>query len=263
MENPNLGQNPRRKQICRVQRIEVVSTFRLDEAVVLSVGPRLQALQRRFGGEILTLNVPRGAPPDLPRVALVLKNTLLHVGLTRFQFIMEPPGHVRGSFYESMEFARSRVTQMLPILYRGKRPHHWTGAIAGLAYPSDLATTSRGVDAAATVFSRLLKLDWDPGSLAGLKIEIGREQRGYFKNYVLSGYEETEIRMPVPPKQRFVRVNVAQGELKEVGLGIQIDVNNRPMKGHRQPISDMGAVLDELTAAYESLPEDLNLEGIV
>ena len=246
----------------RVERIEIVSAFTRDEAVLLKHGPQINALAQRLRGTVSTLNAPDRSPPELPRLVVRFEDSLLQVGFNRYQIVMEPPKHVSGSYDDAIEYARNRVRPILKDL-TNSGAYEWTGIVVECVFPQDLSRFRSGNQAVHPVFSRLTTLDWPEDELASFDLRLGLRRNGYFRSYVISGYEIRELQFMTPPGVTRVAIDTTQGRVTETGYSIVLDVNNRPLQSKAGPITDLEAGLREHAAAYSSLSDDLNLRGLL
>lgn len=250
--------------LARVDTIEVVTTFKPDPAVVLTIAPHLQAVQKAAGGTILTLNVPEGAPPELPRLVLQLPDALLRVASGRFSFVLKPPTHIATSFGEVLEYAKNRVIPMLSKLVKARLKYGWSGVISNVEFPED--PSGRGsMQAIRPVIERLVNLPWPIDSFATFDLQIGRRVNSLFYNYRITGYETRELGFKgrVGQPIRIAATDLDKAPISEVGVQIAIDINNKARKARNAPLADLNVLMAAMASAHDSLTTDLNLEGII
>jgi hypothetical protein len=248
----------------KVERFEIVSAFRRDDTVVLACGPSLRELSEQFAGRLISLNVPDRAPPELPRLVVRFEGMLLQVGLNRFQIVLEPPQHIATSYIEALQYCKNRSFPLLESLLSAKAiKYEWSGVIAVLAVPQDLATTKSALGAAGIIFPRLTKLDWDTTNLASFRLQAGYKNNDYFRNYILEGYEVRSMEIDAPLNVSRIEIDPTDFPVSEVGFNLTLDVNNKPCESKSTPLPDLSATLTEHERAFLSLETDLNLGGLL
>jgi hypothetical protein len=245
-----------------VENFNVVLSFTRDDAIVLTCGPQLKEAQRRFGGQLFTVNVPDKAPPSLPRLVLRLDNALLHVGLDRFEFVTEPPRHVAGVFGEALDFAQNRVVPILELLLESGVSYEWTGVVANIEYPEEPRQSASAREAVAPLVQRLVRLDWQSSDLRTFNLQIGRIVDGYLRNYTFSGYEVRNLE-PTEPTTPTQSLTEREGALVEVGIQVSLDVNNKLSQEKSGPIADLGSIIVQQAHAFGSLANDFNLQELL
>lgn len=243
-----------------VERLELVSAFKRDPSVYLAKGPQLAALAKRYGGQIVSVNTPEHAPPELPRFVLRFERAVFQVALNRFQLVAEPPAHVSSSYEEAIAFAANLARPVLQDLFADASPaFEWTGIIASLNFPT-LTGKQSAMQAAGPLLERLTTLSWPLEELATFELKVGRRTNGFFRNYQISGYEIREVAVAVPKGARRVELKLAESPVLEVGTTVTVDVNSRPAPDRSSAVSDLELTLAEHGRAVASLAADLNLE---
>jgi len=246
----------------RLERIEVVSAFSRDEAVLLKQGPKISSLAQRLRGAVSMLNAPDRAPPELPRLIVRFEDSMLQVGLDRYQIVMEPPKHVSGSYEDAVEYARNRARPILQELAEAAA-YEWTGIVAECLFAQDKNRFRSGTSAVYPVFTRLTNLGWPENELATFDLRLGLRRNGYYHSYVVTGYEIRELQVVAPPGVTRVAVDASQGRIAETGYSIVLDVNNRPFQPKSGPLDDLESAFREHASAFVSLGQDLNLRGLL
>jgi hypothetical protein len=248
----------------RVERIELVSAYRRDPAVYLTKGPAISAIAGRLSGEIITVNTPEHAPPELPRLVIRFERAVLQIGLNRFHFVAQPPTHVASSFSESLTYAASFAEPVFRELFDGGTPaFEWTGIVATLSYPVPRETAPTGIEAAGPVYKRLTNLSWNSDELASFDLRVGRRINGFYRNYSISGYQAGPIAVEVPAGATSIEIDVEKVPALEVGVSISLDVNSKPTAIRDDALADFSRTVNEARSAFESLVGDLNLGGIL
>ena len=100
----------------KISRQEIVVSFEIDSSIVLTCGQAIKNIQKKLGGNILSINTPEDAPPFTPRIILNLKDTIMHLGLDRVHIITIPPSHVSDEIEKSSKFTFQRVTNPVIIM---------------------------------------------------------------------------------------------------------------------------------------------------
>lgn len=240
----------------------MVSAFTLDETVLLTTGREIQELNGLLESRLVPLNVPEAAPPELPRLVLQTKSLVLNVCLNRFQFMLTPPDHVAGSYDETLEYVTKQVRPHLAVLFGSSVEYEWSGMVTTTKYPKDLDTTPTAIAAVRPVFEQLIDLDWNSDELASFNLKVGRTSGGYFKTFEISGYAIRHFDVMATPGRRFV-VDHSEGEIAEVGLQMQVDVNNKPTASGGSATEDYDLVAAEHQMAFLGMPESLQLSEII
>lgn len=246
----------------RVEQVQVVSAFTLDEQVVLNRGGQVAEIARVLGAEATPLNVPDRAPPELPRIIVKLGDALVGVGLNRCELRLSPPDHIRGDFDDAMTYVQERWT---PVLKGIATPEtfEWSGAVVDLETSVPLEAARTGARAAHPAFANLTTLKWSEDELTTFQLQVGRRVGNFNRNYTVSGFETRQIEVSAPPGSRSLLVNAEVGTLIDLGVKVILDINSRPARVHDDPIDDAQTVFDELRRASNTLADDLNLAGIL
>lgn len=253
-----------RKEEMKISQIRFVTNFKLDEEILLSCGPSLQKVQKSLNGKLITLNVPKSAPPETPRAIIKSSDTLLNICLNRFDIITRPPAHIIKSYKSSGNFARTRMESILNILYSETLGYEWEGIITIIEYPEN-TTGLAAIKIVTPIFDKLVNVSRDDRDLASFQLQFGFAEDSFFKNFTLNGYENRDINLKinVPIEMPRIRIDVEKYPISESGLQITIDINNKPQKIKENPIEDFNTLLVENFITFDNLEEKLNLEGIL
>jgi hypothetical protein len=229
---------------------------------LLTWGPKIREITQRFSGVLSTLNAPDGAPPDLPRAIVQFPDSLLQIAPARLHLALEPPSHVASSYDEALDFAFNRARPLFDSLM-DPESYQWTGIVVVLAYPQNGSNAQTSVDASRPFFERLTTLSWDTELLATFELKAGLKQGSFFRNYVVSGYETRQVVIAPNSPDASIQVDIRDSALIELGVNITIDINNKPADEKLGIIPDLIATFKEHEAAFLTLPNDLNLVGVI
>ena len=242
--------------------MQIVAAFEFEQSIVLSIGPSLKQLQKKLGGQILTINAPDGAPPPLPRIVLKLEDTILKIGLDRFDITTRPPSHVSQDMVKSCKFAGQRassiISELTPcILYK------WAGVITTFEYPEEPLISKSAIEAAKPIFDKLINIARGDRDLSLFQLQFGLKDNDHFKTYTISAFEGREIKLDSPVDKRFVEIDLKEHPIFECGIQIILDVNNKPCVVNKDPLEDINKILSKQIDLYGNFSSDLNLEGIL
>jgi hypothetical protein len=247
----------------RINSYEVVLVFEIDDTIVLSLGPSLKSLQRNLGGKLVTINAPEDAPPPLPRIILKLDDSVLKLGIDRISISINPPSHVKSNINKASKFALQRTISIVKDLLASIPPYKWCGIITELEFPSKPDTYKLAIEAITPVADRLINIDRSVKDLASFQLQYGTKEDSFFTNYTISGYESRNIKLISKNKKGFVVVGSDDYKVLECGIRIMLDINNKPGGATEDPIKDIENILNKTNKLSDSLPIDLNLEGIL
>ncbi len=246
----------------RVASFQLVTGFRLDPTIVLTCGKALQKLQKTVGGNLLSINVPDGAPPFLPRAALRLQDSILGVALERFEVSAVPPAHVAEDVGAAVQFAVQRGMSVLSLLAADMPPYEWSGIIMVLQYPELPLVSTDARRAAEPFFDRLLTIGRKERELSSFQARFGFREGDFFVTYGVTAYETRHIEIPVKSNQQVI-IDAKEFPLKECGLQVVVDINTKPIGVLRGPLEDQQALLAEAAKKSHHLAQELNLEGML
>lgn len=248
----------------KVTQLQSVACFEKNEGIVLSVGQKLQDLQKRLGGQLLTLNVPDGSPPEMPRAVLRTSDTVINVCFNRFDIATRPPKHISTDFASVSNFSRLRVEPILSTLFSESISYSWTGTVVDYSFPRN-GTYDSAIKAIVPIYDKLINIERNNRELASFQLQYGFKDNGLFKNFNLSGYETRNIDlkgMRLPPG-RTLELDVTQFPIAETGLQLKADINNRSAVNKVSPVEDFRIILKEHERMAANLlpeiglPEDL------
>ena len=247
----------------RIERLEFVSAFEKDETILLTAGREIKRLQTELESAVIQLNVPGGAPPELPRIVIQAKGFVLNICQNRFQFLLSPPDHISGSYAETREYLSEIVRPRLKSLFLCGVDYLWSGLIQTVNFPADLEQAPTAMDAVTPAIRQLVRLDWPAETLASFSLKVGRSNEGFYHTFQVSGYATRLLEIEVSPGQNTIEVGPDQGSLEETGIQVVVDVNNRPSSGTGDPLGDFDGVGAEHMKTFEEMPRVLGLTEII
>ncbi len=116
----------------RVDQFRYAIEFDSHPDIVLELGSALNTLRKERRARIQFLNVPAAAPPPAPRVVVNTENTLIHIGLNRYEAMIRLPQHIQSSLSSTCDFARRVVDDDLYHLFIEDLGYRWLGLVASL-----------------------------------------------------------------------------------------------------------------------------------
>jgi len=247
----------------RIAQFQIVVVFDVDESIVLSCGPHLKELKKNLGGRLLHINVPDGAPPPLPRAVLKSKDTILKLGLDRFDITSVPPSHITDDMAKAAHFARERSTSIISMLEPAMPDYKWSGIISVVEYPEEPVVSNSGLEIATPIFDRLLNVDRKERELGSFQLQFGFQEDHYFINYTLDTFEQRKIEVPLSAQEGFIAIDVKDYPLTACGAKLTIDINNKVKRSKESPVTDINMILEKQLEVFENVLSDLNLEGVI
>ncbi len=247
----------------RVSNYEVVLTFEIDETIVLSLGPSLKNLQKNLGGDLIQINVPDDAPPNLPRLILKLDDSVLKLSIDRISISINPPSHVKSSIKKSSKFATQRTESIIKGLLSPMPTYRWSGIITNLEYPSKTDSYKTALEAITPVSEKLVNIERDNKEIASFQLQYGFKEDLYFTNYTIGGYETRKFELPSTKKRGFVQIGPEAYVVTECGIRIILDINNKPGGATKNPLDDIKNIFKKTNEMSAFLPNNLNLVGIL
>lgn len=247
----------------KIDRLEFVSAFKRDETVLLTVGKQIQQLRTKIESRVAQLNVPDDAPPELPRMVLQTKGFVLNLCQNRFQFVASPPDHSSSNVNESLDYLRKLISGVLTSLYESGVEYSWSGLVVTIHFPRDPEDVSSALQACAPLLSSLTQLDWDPSTLSSFEMKVGRREGSFFHTFAISGYEGRRWTVSKQAAMQGVELDPSKGVLEDVGIRILVDVNNKPYQETHTAEDGLRLTEREFLRVMETLPETLNLQGVL
>lgn len=246
----------------KISQLQIVTGFQQDNAVLLSCGPALKALEGKLRGQLFTINAPEDAPASLPRAVLKLEDTIFNLALDRLQVTTRPPAHVADDLSHAMQFARQRTLPFIEGFIDVIPAYQWTGIIVEIEFPENPMRSNSAAEAAIPVFDRLVKIDRRSLELSSFQLKFAVKDADYFVGYSIQAYEGRQLNIAVPPGAKVV-VDPKDFPLSEVGVEVVVDINNKSAVSSSDPIGDVNIILDKQINVIRELKSYLNLEGLV
>ncbi len=249
----------------KVNSLQIVSEFTIDDNILLSCGPKLQEIESLLEGKIVKITIPESVPPEVSRVLVQGKDTIVGLSYNRLDITIQPPSHVVDHFDKCLDFAYSRIEQIYSILKNEINSYIWSGVVATISYPVE--PTVESTKAIKPVFDKILTLDRKNREMTALNLQFGFRDSGYNLIYIIIGYENRKINFPDPNKQpkatpAGVAINPKDHALIESGIRIVFDVNNKNSE-NKKALDEIGKIMDFQKERFVTLTEDINLKGII
>lgn len=252
----------------RIEQIHTTLVVSANASLPLYAGPIMDQIRNRRRGRLVRPNLPDGAPAELPRLAVMFDDAVLQVGNSRIEFLARPPRHVAGSYASSigftMESAMQHYTELLGDLPEESLRFEWSGVIMTVNFPrfeGETAARAQPMSAIRDTADRLLHVDLaeDALELAGFDLKVGFHRDRHFVNYHFSEYAIKEAVMG----PRGGTIDVDRLPTQELGIGLAIDVNSRPLAEDalREPIPDLQRTVEHHKRAFDGYAQFLGLEG--
>ena len=245
----------------RINQIQFVNNFKLEEDLLLSHGPILQKMKNSLNGKLIILNVPKSAPPPAPRALIQLKNCIINVALDKIDITIKPPPHVVHDYRSSGNFAHSIIESIISIFYEAQLQYEWSGIIATIEYPIGPQTLT-AVKAVTRIYDKLINVPRHNLDLVSFQLQFGFSENNFYKNYSIGGYESRNVDLKdyaLSPERRTVVINLEEFPIVESGLQISLDINNRPTP-KKTLLEDLSDLFSEHYATFDGLGKKLNLE---
>ena len=256
----------------KIENIQLVLSAGVDASLPLYAGPTVDKISKRRRGNLVRPNLPDGAPPELPRLAVQFKDAHLQIGNNRIELIARPPNHVAHAYDPATEFSVSLAAGMFRELLDNvgeQLQFSWSAVVSTFNFPrfsGAEAAQAKPMSAIRETANQLLSVELrNPNvALAGFGLNLAYSRSGYFINYGVSEYEVKQAKVTASPGVA-VSINVDQVPTTEMGIGLVIDVNSRPLPQERRqsPLDDLYGTLKQHKKAFESYSEDLGLAGVL
>ena len=244
----------------KVRQIQIVSVFKIDNSIILSIGPSLKQLKNKLGGQIVPINNPDNSPPPLPRIVLQLKDTLLQIGLDRFDISLKPPLHISEDLSESFKFAKQRAGSIISE-FISHVSYKWSGIITTFSFPEQPLVSKSGIETVRPIFDRIININRNNRELVSFQLQFGFKDDDFNINYNISGFEERNISIS-PPIHGFLEVELNKFPVNNCGIQVILDINNK-LGDNINPLEDIDRLFDKQSNLFSSISTDLNLKGIL
>ncbi len=247
----------------KITRIEMVISFKIEPSIVLVCGSALKRIQNMLGGRLFTVNAPDDSSPTLPRAILKLDDTILNIALDRFQITTIPPSHIADDQKKSSRFAIQRARTIIKELLDCMPQYQWAGVILEIEYPEDPSVNKTTNDTAIPIFDKLIKIDRKGNELSAFQLQFGFKDITKFTTYTISTFEGGEVEIPDPQPAGYFPVEPSDLPLIARGIRLIVDINNKPKRSIASPMVDLEEIFSEQEKSFETLPQALNLEGVL
>lgn len=247
----------------KIQRVQVALVHSVDEEVVLTAAASLDKLERDFGVTVQRLNVPPTAPGQLPRIVVISSGFVINVANNRTDLFVTVPSQFQTDVARALELAAQTTQKLETYLNFRQSEYSWCGSIVLLNYRLGGPQT-RLVQEIRPVFDRIVSVPRKNRAISSLNLQFGFEEGRYFVTYGVSGYETINLPVrPGPSGAMLPRPDDRPQFVVESGVGISLDVNNKPASTKHGMLEDVLDILDQIKKRIPTLLEDLNLNGVV
>lgn len=134
--------------------------------------------------------------------------------------------------------------------------------IAELEFPKYEHGFKSGLDAIEPIFSKLINIDRKSRKLGSFNLQFGIQEDTHFINYTLTAYESRNFVFK-PEKTGLQAIDLQKFPIKDCGVQITLDINNRPSLKNSDPLADQIILFQKLSATFNNLYKDLNIEGLL
>lgn len=248
----------------KIDFLQLVSGFKIDREITLSCGKILKGLEKKHQGDLILPAIPDSAPPESPRAIYKTKDAFLSVALNRFELNVRPPSHIITNYSASLDYLKKRADQFMADLCKNISDYEWTGLVVKLDFPN-IKPLKNGAMAALPVFDTLVNYKRKNRTLSNFQLAFGFTEGFYNKTFNISGYEARDVKLNVPPvsKYREMFFDVSNFPVKETGIQIVFDVNNKPKGGKKYWAKDVNALIDFHRKHQANILSELGLEEVI
>lgn len=199
-----------------------------DDKVRLRVAEAERAFADIFPGQSQQTNVPDSGDPDLPRLILQAQNKRLAVSQKSCQLNLSVDKRI--SLTEQMSIVREDLLRFESDLFKFKSKEDLgeCAVVLGVNIPSSDGKSSLLNHLYNRFFNAGQQTEF--GELASYSFKVGYETTSkLYLNYEADVYSLHQLDFPKPtPLPQVLRVDIAEIPKIEEGIGIHVDVNNRP-----------------------------------
>ncbi|MCW5547690.1 MAG: hypothetical protein KIT44_01880 [Opitutaceae bacterium] len=245
----------------QIAQVQFVTAFPAQESLLSRLDTVLNKLSKALNGQRINPKVSsHNAPAEIPRSLIIAQNTFVQVALNRIEMRLSPPEHVSGSVDASVKYfgdvLKGLFGEMLTVAPRAD----WVGAVLTVQYPTRHAKTA--IQAVHPAFKKLLTIP-DPGdNLSAFHFMYGVRHGDHFKHITVQGYHTSEFQADIKPGE-VVNIPLEQATIKEVGLQLLLDVNNKPSPTKQGTSEEFMKVLSALQDYARTAPNELGLDIIL
>ena|SRR5579872_163099 len=246
----------------RVQSVQFVTSFEVDKQIIFSAGQALQDINKRLGGRLMNLNVPSGAPDDMPRAVVQSSNTFVGVALNRFDVgLSNPDTNETKDFDSFLKETYSRAELILKPLLKTYPKYSFVGAVVVLNFP--MATDgSDGISMIAPLFEKIVAIKRGERKLSSFQLVYGFSDEIFNRNITIQSYETRTLELSVDalnPKP--INLDVKTLPIKESGVQVMIDINNLNDKNKKYPLEDLQKIVSDQVETYKKVLKETGLDS--
>lgn len=246
----------------KVERIQIVLEYKLDNLIVMTLGPRIKTFQEEFKVRIQELNIPQGSPPNAPRIMLSREDYIVNIGLNRADLFLTIPSQINNDFNQLLAYSYDLVEKLYTLLFEDAVEYEWVGVVTNILIPNTDIKKRKAVKILEPVFDDLININRKGRKLASFNLQYGFEENDFYKNYTINGYESININVPPIPvngKTQQIQLKVTDDNIDESGISINIDINNRNSKVKHGFMNDYSRVMDELKGSKTSFTDETSI----
>jgi hypothetical protein len=245
----------------KIKKFQIVTSFKPNSEILYSsIFPQIKD---RLNGKLLNLNVPTNSPPETPRLVISSNDTVLNVGLNRFDLHVSIPGHIANDTESCMDYLKVKSNSLFGSLFKElKITYTWSGVVAHLDFPFGDKRPSKEI--IKLIFDKLIAIDRSERELSSLNIRFGFIEGKFNKLFTISGYESKDITVPKLKAGQSLRLEMSKFPIAESGIQILLDINNKPNLGkNNSSLDDVKEIYKNLESSCESILADLNLSEVL
>lgn len=230
---------------CYLEVVKIVFTHEIKDDLIFSHGAYFQQLAKNLDGKLISNEIQRNAPPDLPRVIIQAKDLSIQFALNRMQIevrgsrkhtsIDQLYGPLKPKIHEALSLFEAYLNR------DGFKPD-FVGVLGPIRFPQPMNTKKEIITKS---LSEKFSGNVESKDLVTFSTKLGYldNKKKLFVNYEIQDYEVKNIKIEAPANQNQI-IDIAKFPTVEHGVLINIDVNNRPRDEKSDPLSELKNVLD-------------------
>jgi hypothetical protein len=196
----------------------------------------IQALQPEFANVISRQIPPAGMPVLAPHLVLASTSSQLAVSLGQLDFEVRLYGGYLNDLDRSLEYVERKLEAVRTALGAVDLAPTAVGLIATFHFSGD---DIDGATPAQHIQTTLLRTDVDAGALQDAMARVAVKIRDtYFVTLTVANFESRLVERPIIPGLA-ARVRPWEGELRDQGIELAIDINNNLEGRVRQEETDL------------------------
>ena len=243
----------------RLKGLQLVLVMGASDTLAVGDASLVDQLAATLKAAKIQPQVPSDAPPDVPRIVLQGNDTAIAISRSRLHLTVTPPTHVQGDSDGALAFLVSRLGQVEATVGLDALDYRWSGLVVSLEYPR--STEQSALDVVTPLFDELVKIPRRKRPLASMQLQFGFTERGFHRNFVIGGYETKDLSFNAPAGS-FIEIDASQLPVRESGISLQVDVNNRPRAIHKDLRIEVDELVGEVTSTVANLSSDLGMEWL-